>query len=84
MGIFSLRCLSFVSVEGSGRWLDLCVCGVGRSGLEIEGHHLMEFKASQVDEISRECNLVEKQPEDEALWLFSVIKSVKQEVPKGG
>lgn len=42
----------------------------------------MEFKASQVDETSREWVLGEKQPEDQALWLFSVRGSVEQEVPK--
>lgn len=58
------------------------VYGVGRSGLEVGGHQSMEFKASRMDEILREWILIEKQPEDQALQLSSVMESVEQEMPK--
>lgn len=80
--MFSLRCLSFIRVDVSGRWLDLGVCGEGRSGLETGGPQFMEFKVSRMDEIIRAWVLMEKQPEDQALWLSSVMGFIEQEVPK--
>lgn len=55
---------------------------MGRSGLGIGDHQFMVFKASQVAESSRELVLIEKQPEDQALRLSSVMGSIEQEVPK--
>lgn len=44
----------------SRKRLNLGVCGVGRSGLDIGGKQCMEFKVSRVDEIPREYVLIEK------------------------
>lgn len=79
--MFSLKCLSFIRVDVSGRWLDLGVCGE-KVWAGDWGPQLMEFRVSSMDEIIRIWMLIEKQPEDQALRLSSIMGFIEQEVPK--
>ena len=71
--MFVLRCLSFIWVDVSGKGSE---CLWSREVWAGD----WEFQASSMDEIIRKWVLIEKQPEDQALRLSSVMGSVEQEV----